>query len=268
MSAVQLPAIIGAVAALGCLYGSFHYLGRKRLIDDTPTSKTQGVFIGRVELKGTAESETPLVSFLAGARCVHYEWSIEEEWSRLVTETYTDSNRKTQTRTRTETGWTRVGDGGESSPFYLKDDTGVLRVVPKGASIEGKTTMSQTLGIGDPLYYAKGPASAIMNSRHKRRFSESTIPLHAPIYVMGQAREREDIVAAEVAHDEKEPIYMISTESEKHISGEFGLYFYGLFVSGLLSAAIGGAINGHSAEISAWLAPALLYLIVALCAWA
>src|SRR5579864_9561044 len=79
---------------------------RQRLIDDLPTSKTTGVFIGLVELKGTAEAERPLVSFLAEESCVHFSWHVDEHWSRTVTETYTDSEGRTQTRTRTESGWT------------------------------------------------------------------------------------------------------------------------------------------------------------------
>ena len=50
------------------------------LHDDTPTCKTTGVFIGLVELKGTAESEQPLVAYLSGIRCVHHAWSVEEHW--------------------------------------------------------------------------------------------------------------------------------------------------------------------------------------------
>jgi len=57
-----------------------------------------------VELKGTAEATQPLISYLAGQPCVQYRWRIEEHWSRTVTETYTDSDGKTQTRTRHEEG--------------------------------------------------------------------------------------------------------------------------------------------------------------------
>ena len=39
---------------------------------------------------------------------MYYLWSVEESWSRTVTETYTDSEGKTQTRTREEAlEWTR-----------------------------------------------------------------------------------------------------------------------------------------------------------------
>jgi hypothetical protein len=65
-----LAIILGSVFALGCLLAAFRVFWRKRIIDDCPTSKTQGVFIGLVELKGTAESEAPLTSFLAEKKCV------------------------------------------------------------------------------------------------------------------------------------------------------------------------------------------------------
>ena len=64
---MNIPIIIGGLIALGCLIAAFYFLRKKRLIDDTPTSKTLGVFIGLAELKGTAESEKPLTSYLAGA---------------------------------------------------------------------------------------------------------------------------------------------------------------------------------------------------------
>ena len=204
--------IIGVIVAFACLFGAFRSLSRKRLIDDTPTSKTQGVFIGLAELKGTAESEMLLTSYLAETRCVQYEWEIEEQWSRQVVETYRDADGKTQTRTRTESGWTNIGHGGESAPFYLRDDTGVIRVVPDHASIEGETTISETFGRGDAMYFGKGPPHEVANSDHRRRFKETAIPLHSMLYVIGQARERQDIVAAEIAHDKEAPLFVISTK--------------------------------------------------------
>lgn len=85
-----VPWIGGALSFL-CLWGSLRANRRRRLVDDLPTSKTTGVFIGLVELKGTAEVEQPLTSVLAAVPCVHYAWKAEEHWSRTVVESYTDS---------------------------------------------------------------------------------------------------------------------------------------------------------------------------------
>ncbi len=198
-----LSAVDRLAAGPAGLGGAFRAGRRRRLVENLPTSKTTGVFIGLVELKGTAESASPLTSYLAEQPCVEYQWSVEEHWSRTVTETYTDSDGKTQTRTRHESGWTTVASGGEMIPFYLQDDCGVILVRPEGAKLEPAAMFDETVGRGDPLYYAKGPAGAVADSDHRRRFVERGIPLHAMLYVMGQARERQDVVAPEIAQDRR-----------------------------------------------------------------
>ncbi|MBI4188368.1 MAG: LemA family protein [Chloroflexi bacterium] len=242
-----LPLLLGSLVALGCLIGAFRALRRKRLIDDVPTSKTQGVFIGLVELKGKAESEMPLTSYLAGTRCVQYTWQIEEHWSRTVHETYTDAQGRVQTRTRTESGWTRVAGGSQSVPFYLKDDTGIIRVIPEGATINNITVFNETCSPKDDLYFEKGPATQIADSTHRRRFHETALPLHTMLYVMGQARERQDVVAAEIAHDKNAPMFVISAQTEKQLSRGYALWFWVWLILGLV-AAIGGTIGWSLTE--------------------
>src|SRR2546428_2373328 len=122
-----VPVAIGALLSLLSLWGAMRARGRQRLIDDLPTSKTQGVFIGLVELKGAAQSRRPLTSALAEAPCVYYTWSVEEHWSREVTETYTDSEGKSRTRTKTESGWSTVADGGGTISSDPPGDTGMGR---------------------------------------------------------------------------------------------------------------------------------------------
>lgn len=229
----------GALAALGCLWGAMRAARKKHLIDGLPTCKTTGVFIGLVEVKGTAEVGEPLTSFLAAVRCVHFSWIVEESWSRLVTETYTDSNGKTRTRVRRESGWTTVAQGGDLTPFYLKDDCGLLLVRPDGATLEPKVVFEQTCGRDDPLYYAKGPAGAVANSDHRRQFREVAIPLHTPVYVMGQARERADVVAAEIAADPAAPIFLISTRDEKQVSRGQAKSYWFLVSLGLILCCAG-----------------------------
>ena len=240
--------ITGAgIIVLGLLVLAFRSFRHKRIIDDMPTSKTQGVFIGLTELKGTAESDLPLTSFLAAVKCVWYEWHVQEQWSRMVTETYRDAQGHTQVRTRRESGWTTVANGGESAPFYLKDDTGILQIVPDGATINGKEILNKTCIPTDRLYFDKGPPHEIANSDHRRRFHETAISLHTQLYVMGQARERKDVVAAEIAKDKGAPMFIISTRTEKQISRGYYLQFWLWLVLGLLitiGAMIGWSLIG------------------------
>src|SRR5262245_40741208 len=117
---VQFIPLVGALLALLCVIAGCRAGKRHRLIDNLPTSKTTGVFIGLVEMKGTAESSGPLTSYLAQGACVHYSWNIEERWSRTVVENDTDSDGKSRTRIRRESGWTQVAGGGETILFYLQ----------------------------------------------------------------------------------------------------------------------------------------------------
>lgn len=264
---------MGCLLGLASLWGAVRAGRRKRLVNDVPTSKTTGVFIGLVELTGTAEIEQPLISYLAETECVQYEWSVEEHWRRTVTETYRDEKGNTRTRTRIESGWTTVADGGEMRPFYLQDDCGVVRVVPDGAKLEPWTLFSQECSTLDPVYYAKGPAGGISNSTGQRRFTETGIPLHAGIYVMGQACERADIVAPEIAYDQHAELFLISTQTEKEVSGEFALAYWGWGCLGLVLTVVGVVIgdtvgqSAHDPRVGLFVAAGVGYLALWLVSW-
>jgi hypothetical protein len=242
-----MPVLIGSLAAVGCIIGVFVCLRRKRLIDDLPTSKTQGVFIGMSELKGTAESESPLTSYMGAVRCVWYKWKVEEHWSRTVT--YTDSKG---IHTRTESGWKEVAAGGENPPFYLKDDTGIIRIVPDGANIHGVASFERTCGTKDPLYFSKGPLFAVANSTHRRRFKETVLPIHTSLYIMGQARERRDVVAAEIARDKAAPIFVISMKTEKQLSSGYVWWIWMWIILGLLCTVLGAFLTGNMLAGQSW----------------
>lgn len=231
--------LIGGVIVGGlCLWGNLRSLRRRRLLADTPTSKVLGVFIGMTELNGTAEIEAPLTSFLAEQSNVYYEWKVEESWSRLVTETYTDKEGKTQTRTRQESGWTTMASGGESIPFYLQDDTGAILIRPEGAQLETTSFFAETVGRSHPLYYHKGPAQAVADSDGRRRFVEEGISLHAPLYLIGRAQERADIVAPEIAASPDAEIFLISTRGEEKVQAAMGRWAWLWGVMGLLITCV------------------------------
>lgn len=270
-----VPVILGLVVVCGlCLWGSARQLRRRRILGDTPTSKAQGVFIGFVELKGTAESAQPLTSFLAETTCVHYAWQVDEHWSRTVNETYTDSKGNRQTRTRRESGWTTVAEGGETIPFYLRDDSGLILVRPKGASIEPATLCSETVSLGHPLYHTKGPLHSVSDSDHRRRFVETGIPLAAVLFIAGHARERADLVAPEIAASPDAELFVISTRSEEKLSASLGLWTWVWGMLGFVAACVPaifvavddtGRVPHDLARLS--FVPPTVYLVVGAVAW-
>ena len=232
--------ILLPLLAVLCLWRSHATNQRRRLIGNLPTSKTKGVFIGLVELQGTAECEEPVTSYLSEASCVYYKYQVTEHWRREVEETYTDSEGNTQRRTRIESGWTTVASGGEETPFYLQDDTGVVLVRPAGAEIQPQGLFQQQVGPGDPLYYQKGPPDAVMHSTFRRSFTEQGIPLHHPLFVVGQAREREDVVAPELTQDKAAPLYLLTVKSENQLLRGLGWKMHLLNVLGLIFAGVAG----------------------------
>jgi len=244
--------------ALTLLAIALGFRRKKHLIEDLPTSKVEGVFIGLVEVKGQAEAEQPLRSFLAETPAVHYRYRVEEHWRRVETETYRDKDGKTRTRTRVRSGWTTVDRAEHMIPFYLRDDTGILLIWPRGAKIEPVSIFSQTVSRGHPLYHGKGPRRGIPDSTGRRRFSEEAIPLHRPLYIVGKARERSDIVAPEIRHDKDADMYLISTRSEEEVHAGFGFAYAGLSFLGL-AALIGiqMALRHHLHPEAAGLNPAM-----------
>ena len=242
------PPPAGIALGLLFLWGSMRLRRKRRLIDDLPTAKTQGVFIGLVELKGTAEITAPLTAYLSGQRCVHYAYHVEERWSRTVTETYRDSKGETQTRTKQESGWTTVAEGGQTDDFYLQDDTGTVLIRPAGAKLDPSGFFNEICDRSHPLYYSKGPLDAVADSDHRRRFVETGIALHAPLYVVGQARERADVVAPEIAADKEAPMFLISTRSEEKVRAGLGRGIWALMLLGLVAFPAGFAIRNGAAH--------------------
>lgn len=240
--------IIGGIVALVCLWFSLRQRRRYRLLHDLPTSKVHGAFIGLVELNGTAESEAPLTSHLAECACVHYKWSAEEHWRRTRTEHYTDSKGNRRTRTVTDTGWETIAHGGETQNFYLRDDTGALLVRPDDATIEPLQLFSEVVFLGHPIYFGKAPEAWVNGSTGQRRFIEHGIPLHAPLYLIGTARERQDIVAPEIAAA-PDSEFIISCRNEDAIKRGFALGSWATWVLGLAALPVGFALGYNNSPV-------------------
>ena len=245
----------------------------RRYLADTPTSPAAGVFIGDVEVKGTAESDGPICSYLSESACVYHTWAITEDWGRWVTETYRDEKGNTRTRQRRETGSSTVASGGEQIPFYLKDESGVVLIRPEGATIESRMHVLFSCGPSHPSYYGKGPDLVIPDSLQRRTFTEQIILLHAPLFVAGRARERHDLVAAEIAADRDARMFLISVRDEKQIGGGYAFAYWGWAIAGLVMAAVGALFvampfgNGSEPSIPALIAGIAAYPLLLALGW-
>ena len=213
-----ISAIILLAVFFKALAKSLDYNRKKRLLDDTPTSKALGVFIGAVELDGKCVCQSPLTSHVGEVACVYFRWSVTEEWKR--TTWHVDKHGIPYTTT--ETGHTVVASGGSMAGFYLQDETGFVWVEPAGAEIEARETLNREVTASSKLYYAKGPAGSISGSTGRRTFTEHTLAVGVQLFIRGRASERPDIVAAQIKHEENEDIYIISDRKEAEIANSMG----------------------------------------------
>jgi hypothetical protein len=259
------PAVLVFMAFLS---GLFLFLGlragrRRRLLDDTPTSKTLGIFIGEVEVEGVCISTTPIRAKFCYQDCVVYSWGIDEEWQRWETVVYTDSRGRTSTRQVLRRGWTTIASDSIYKGFYIKDEFGYVWVHPKGADCETLTLFNETTHRGESLY-SMGPDDSIMDSTGRRRFYESGLPISTPLFVRGRASERPDIVAPQIVEDPLAEMFIITYRKEKDISsGKATAYVLWNLVGLVTAMGIGalltpndlkGLIIGVSIYSFAWFA--------------
>ena len=62
------------------------------------------------------------------------------------------------------------------------------------------------------------------------------------LYIMGQARERRDVAAAEIAHDKNAEMFLISTKTEKQISTNYSILSWLWLIFGFCVAVGGVAV--------------------------
>ncbi|MGH9603212.1 MAG: GIDE domain-containing protein [Terriglobales bacterium] len=103
--------VVGAVVWLR----GFRILRRRRLIENTPTSKCSTVAPGLVEVEGKAMGGKPIFSLIVGLPCY---------CSRLIIERRDGNN------------WLEGHSDAVATTFYVEDETGRVRVEPTGAELD------------------------------------------------------------------------------------------------------------------------------------
>jgi len=120
MSDTRLPAYVtvGAFAGVYLFYRGFRMLQRKRLIQNTPTSKVHSASMGLVEISGLATGPSTIPAPVSAMPC-YFHHSIAWEWRR--------EGRSSQ--------WVKVAEETAHVPFFIEDITGRVLVDPQGAEM-------------------------------------------------------------------------------------------------------------------------------------
>jgi len=115
MPSIGFPfyAAIGLIAGPIWFLHGFQNLRKKRLLENTPTSKIRSMAMGLVEVQGAVAGRSSLAAPFSGRECVHWEVDIS-------------------TRTGKQ-GWQTVHRASSGQPFFITDETGTALVYPQGA---------------------------------------------------------------------------------------------------------------------------------------
>ena len=185
------------------------------------------------------------------------------------------NSKKVRVAKRHVRHWNRAAEWARCTQSILRNGHILVREggTPDGAKIEPVTIFDETCGASDSLYYGKGPQVAVADSDFRRRFTETAVGLHAELYVMGQAHERQDVVAPEIAQDPTAPMFLISTRTEQQISSGFRWGFWGLGFLGLILCVAGFfaehkmADDAPAATITTYVLAATGYLFASGLGW-
>lgn len=112
-------ALIGAAAGVYLFYRGFRLLQRKRLIEDTPTSKIRSAAMGLVEVSGLANGPYTIPAPVSQLPCYFH---------RTLVWIYVQSGKNKR--------WKKVVDARLHVPFYLEDETGRVLVDPSDAELD------------------------------------------------------------------------------------------------------------------------------------
>jgi len=111
--------VIGACAGVYLFYRGFEILRRKRLIQNTPTSKIRSAAMGLVEVNGLAVGPYVVNAPITGLPCYYHRsmaWQLKQSGKNK--------------------SWQKVADECRHLPFYLDDNTGRLLINPQGAEMD------------------------------------------------------------------------------------------------------------------------------------
>jgi LemA protein len=202
------PLTQGALVA-GCLCWlvvGLSLRARAWRILDTPTTKTVAAAVGSCEFSGLAVSDAPTVSPGTRTLCVWYDWQLQELVSSGKNSTW-----KTRDHRRHE------------QPFFVEDDTGRLRVDPRGAQFDG--LRAHTMEVPG-------------RSKRKWRQVELLLPMHGSVYALGPVRvcPSSNPVVLELASNGEDEFF-ISDDAEHKVARRYQVWAWVSLVLGLLAIA-------------------------------
>ncbi len=185
---IWAAAIFGAIAGVYLFYRGFRMLQRKRLIENTPSSKIRSAAMGLVEVSGLATGPYTIIAPLTGRQCYLHR-TVAWEWRR--------EGKNSQ--------WVKVAEETQHVPFFLDDNTGRVLVDPLGAEMDihrdfqGEFNHSLfSSSLETPPNVADFLTRHGVSSEHKIRVEEYCIKPKNALFVLGTLAENHGTTASDV----------------------------------------------------------------------
>ena len=220
-------------------------LKKKRLIENTPTSKVRSLAMGPVEVFGKVvpSNEHILTSPFSGKKCVYYKYFVQE---------YRRSGKHSY--------WATIKKGADLVPFFIDDGTGTVLIDPKGSDLDIPKSFTWQTGFGKnpPKIVTEFLESQGMSMKSffgfnkKMRFTEYIVLPETKVYVFGTAGDNpyvEDATAKKNTDDimitkgSKGSFFYISDKDEKSIVSKFKWKIFGGLLVGSALIVLGAIIT-------------------------
>jgi hypothetical protein len=182
---VSTYATIGALAGVYLFFRGFSMLSRKRLIENTPSSKIRSAAMGLVEVSGLASGPYTITAPITGLPCYLHRslaWEMRQQ------------GKNSQ--------WVKVADETLHVPFFLDDNTGRVLIDPQGAEMDIHRDFCEEFNHSF-FSTAETPANVAgfllrygVNSGHRIKVEEYCIKPKNALFVLGTLAENHSTTAS------------------------------------------------------------------------
>ena len=234
-----LFAVIFLVAGGTLLYFRNKNKQKAALMGQTGTSDASivsGLAPGAlVEVKGTLRCEEPLTSEMAGEWCAYYTSKVTREY---LERDHDDDDDDVGSDRRSEV----VAHNEQFVPFSVEDASGVVAVNAEGAEMDARQVVNRferNTGNEGPSISLGGATINLGGGERTLgyRYTESILPVDAPVYVLGAVREDGGIGAP--PPDAEGQRFVVSHRSEEALGQSLGKTVLWLGVGGIASIVVG-----------------------------
>ena len=206
-----------------------------------------GSFNQITEIKGKSVCDNPITSELAQKECVYYSMRITREYEEDYWDTDSEGRRTRKTRRGSDT----VASNVRSTPFYVEDSTGKIKVNPEGCLAVTETVMSKfepgqrntgRMKIGR-FSIDFGGLSPLSGGRRTigYRYEEEIIPIGRDLYVLGEATDKSSELQI-AKPDDKKKKFIVSVKSEETLVKSAKSTSAGLMMGATVSAVAGTVV--------------------------